>query len=151
MAALEPWKHILVAVDGSTHSRLALDAAASLALRANAELLILSVGSTAGLAPSLAWGMAVDFTDLQEEVDAAAMRVVSEASGRVTSAVKVTTRFRRGHPAAEILQQIEDGRHDLVVLGSRGRGVFGGLIGSVSHHVLHHSPVAVMVLHAPPE
>lgn len=148
---IEPWRRILVAVDGSVHSHLALDAAASLALRSNAELLVLSVSSTAGLSPAMAWGLAVDFTDLYEEVDLATLKILAAATTRVTSAVKITTQFRRGTPAHEILQQIEDGHHDLVVMGSRGRGVLGGLIGSVSHQVLHHSPVAVFVVHAPPE
>jgi len=140
-----------VAVDGSVHGHLALDAAASLALRSNAELLVLSVSSTAGLSPAMAWGLAVDFSDSYEAVDLATLKVLAAATSRVSSAVKVTTQFRRGSPAREILQQIEHGRHDLVVMGSRGRGVLGGLIGSVSHQVLHHSPVAVFVVHAPPE
>ena len=46
-----------------------------------------------------------------------------------------------------LLRQIEQGHHDLVVMGSRGRGAFrSALLGSVSHYVLHHSPVPVPIV-----
>jgi len=47
-----------------------------------------------------------------------------------------------------VIRRIEDGHHDLVVMGSRSRGaVRATLLGSVSHYVLHHSPVPVLIAH----
>jgi nucleotide-binding universal stress UspA family protein len=48
-----------------------------------------------------------------------------------------------------LIHQIEAGHHDLVAMGSRGRGaVRSALLGSVSHYVLNHSPVPVLIVHA---
>ena len=48
-----------------------------------------------------------------------------------------------------LIGQIADGAHDLVVMGSRGRGAIrSALLGSASHYVLHHSPVPVLIVHA---
>jgi nucleotide-binding universal stress UspA family protein len=47
-----------------------------------------------------------------------------------------------------LLKQVTGGSHDLVVMGSRGRGaVRSALLGSVSHYLLHHSPVPVLIVH----
>jgi len=45
---------------------------------------------------------------------------------------------------------VKRGADDLVIMGSRSRGdVKALLLGNVSHHVLHASPSAVLVVHAP--
>lgn len=59
--------------------------------------------------------------------------------------VDVSRRIVRDRPAAALVD--ESGRAQLVVVGSRGRGGFRGLLlGSVSQALLHHArcPVAVV-------
>ena len=81
-------------------------------------------------------------TDLDKRLRAAADRVPDDLS--------LTTRLLDGDPARELLRAAREGDHDLIVMGSRGRGrVTAALLGSVSNRVMHDSPVPVMIVHSP--
>jgi nucleotide-binding universal stress UspA family protein len=59
--------------------------------------------------------------------------------------VEVHKQVVRGHPVEVILE--ESAGAELLVLGSRGRGGFAGLLlGSVSQGVLHRTPCPVAVV-----
>ena len=57
----------------------------------------------------------------------------------------VTAKVVRGHPAKVLLN--ETSKHDLLVVGSRGRGAFEEWVfGSVSDHCVRHAPCTVVVV-----
>ena len=57
----------------------------------------------------------------------------------------VTCRVFDGHPAEALMTAAADA--DLLVVGSRGRGGFGGaLLGSVGQYLTHHSPCPVVIM-----
>ncbi len=142
--------NILVAVDGSAHADRALDAALDLARALNSRLTLISVASRtswrfmagpyAGLLPT------------QDDADKEAQATLREAAARLDDGMPVTTIVGQGAAAAAIIKHAADGGHDLIVMGSRGRGgAAAALLGSVSHSVLNHSHVPVLIVHADDE
>ena len=78
--------------------------------------------------------------------------ILRGAVERVPDCVSVSTVLSSEPVRLALIHQIKNGHHDLVVMGSRGRGALrSALLGSVSHYVLHHSPVPVLIVHAEPE
>ena len=138
------YRNILVALDASEIAAQALAEAAELALALNSRLTIISVAPDL---PSAAYRAGIDVKALEAEVLAEVEALMREAVDSLPEGLPVTTVVRRGNPGAEIVGQIERGDHDLVVMGSRGRGrVTSSLFGSVAAHVHFHSRVAMLVL-----
>ena len=138
------YRNILVALDSSEIAARALAEAAELALALNARLTIVSVAPDL---PSAAYRAGIDIKALEAEVQAEVDALLRQAVDSLPEGLPVTTVLRRGNPGAEIVGQIERGDHDLVVMGSRGRGrVTSSLFGSVAAHVHFHSRVAMLVL-----
>ncbi|WP_328325668.1 universal stress protein [Kribbella sp. NBC_00382] len=119
--------HVMVGYDGSPASSLALDFGLDYARRHGLHVRVVATR------PLYREDGQVDHHDLEAEVR-------GRPDGTELELVEVT-----GHPAEQLLRLSADAR--LIVLGSRGRGGFAGmLIGSVSQTVLHHAlcPVAVI-------
>ena len=77
------------------------------------------------------------------------MRAAADAAPQDIS---ITTRVRMGHAGEQIVAEAEEGGHDLVVLGSRGRGRLAStLLGSVGGDVHFHLHVPLLVVHPAPE
>jgi len=143
------FRNVLVAYDGSAHAEKALREGIDIAAAGHGRLTVL----TALCAPSR-WVAATPETmaaarvlsaELEEQGDA----LLHHAVSLVPDDVPVTTVLTREPIRRAVLAQAERGGHDLIVLGSRGRGALrSALLGSVSHHVLHHSPVPVLIVHA---
>jgi nucleotide-binding universal stress UspA family protein len=144
-------RRLLVAFDGSQHAGSALDEAIGLARATRGRLTILTVIPDQGGAWAIGtpYWTPVDFERVGDEVARAHARMLASVVDRVPADVPVTTILRRGAPGAEILEEARRGTHDLVVMGSRGRGELQSwLLGSVSHEVLQGAPVPVLVVHA---
>lgn len=139
---------ILVAVDGSAHSKQALEIARDMAPRYGARLHIVHVPQNAGPAKTLALGAAaVTPTPSQEEVEAAGRPVV-EAAKQVLEGggcEAIETEVLAGDPAQSIVQVAERIHADLIIMGRRGLSDFSGLmVGSTSHKVGHLAPCACL-------
>ncbi|MGC5166749.1 universal stress protein [Luteimicrobium sp. DT211] len=145
---LPPVRHperIIAGVDGSPTSEAALRHAADLARLWGCELVAVAGVPIASGAGVLAW--------LPASVDHE--QVLADAAANLDLVVQ---RLVESRPGLEVRQIVLDGTGaellvefsqaaDLIVVGSRGRGGFSGmLLGSTSQAVLHHAQCPVMVV-----
>jgi nucleotide-binding universal stress UspA family protein len=142
------FRSVLVAFDGSPDADRALDHAIDIAGCANATLTIFSAVPAP---PSLAYATpgAGALADLGEKAHEETETIVRAALERVPDSVGARTVVKDAPERPALIEQIESGGHDLVVMGSRGRGaVRSALLGSVSQHVLHHTRIPVLIVRA---
>jgi nucleotide-binding universal stress UspA family protein len=95
---------------------------------------------------------ALPLSEIDEGARSCAEAALRRARDRVPDDVPVTTILTETPIRPALIEAIERGHHDLIVMGSRGRGaVSATLLGSVSHYVLNHSPIPALIVHADTE
>jgi nucleotide-binding universal stress UspA family protein len=145
---------ILVGVDGSVQADSATDAAASLAKRCGASLVILHVVETI---PSGSLRQELDDylsqrrgILTQDEIHEAFGRDIVEAAerrARQMGVEELETVVAVGSAAAQIVDVAHARGIDLIVLGRRGRSTMTELLsGSVSRKVIHISKIPVLTV-----
>src|SRR5256886_15162586 len=138
----EMFKSILVAWDGSEHAKRALAEAVDLARTQDGRLTLLTVA-----APLHVWPGYVPPISEADLVDAAE-QTLAEGEALVPEGIPVSGRTAAGHPGTELLKRAAAADHDLIVMGSRGRGaVRSAVLGSTSHFVLNQATVPVLIIH----
>jgi nucleotide-binding universal stress UspA family protein len=138
---------IVVGIDGSGHSRRALEWGIREAALRQVPLTVVTVHQTM----TGYWGGAVSYPEdlpLAERARQAARKETDEALQRLGGSIpQVTVQAASGIPAEELLSAAKDA--DLVVVGSRGAGGFARLLlGSVSSQVAHHAHCPVVIIPA---
>ena len=136
-------RRIVVGIDDSDHARQALQHAFDEARRRDARV---DVVHTYQL--PVAWGppdYLAPSASSHDEVEQLANHVVDRMLGTPPSDLRVERIVTYGSPAQTLLRVAEGA--DLLVVGSRGRGGFRGLLlGSTSHQVISHAPCPVLVV-----
>jgi nucleotide-binding universal stress UspA family protein len=140
-----PVRRIVVGVDGSPSAAGALHHAVRHAQTWDAELVAVAgvpVGSGAGL---LAWlPAAIDHEQVLADVAAGLDAIVDPVEAEHPGLT--IRRIVLDGTGAELLTEFSSAS-DLLIVGSRGRGGFAGLLlGSTSQAVLHHSDCPVLVV-----
>ena len=148
-------KKILVAYDGSPHSKKALNWAIDLSLMSAAEVVVVKVFegnelyamAEAGVASLLALfdAMRREKQKLMDELHQRLMDEVSEVAQK--RGVKLAGEILQGNIAGEIISYAEKNKFDLIIAGTKGQGVLENLLmGSVSRNLVSLSHVPVMVV-----
>jgi nucleotide-binding universal stress UspA family protein len=142
-------RRVLVPIDGSELSLKAADAAASLAARFGASLVLLTVMEPPEAMSAYVSGQALE--EVRSGLGRAAEAMLAQAAERVRAQYPgAGTRLVWGSPAAAIAEEAEKG-YDLVVMGSRGLGlapVDRHLLGSVAERVLRRTRCPVLIIPA---
>ena len=134
--------NILVAIDGSPSAGRALEHAVDVARAMNSKLTLITVAPPVSSYVTLA-GISSD--TMLKELDKWAADTLAKAASVVPDNVTAHRVQRRGHAGPEILEELKQGRYDLVVLGSRGRGrALEGVAGSVNGYLHFHSHVPLL-------
>jgi nucleotide-binding universal stress UspA family protein len=136
---------ILVAFDGSPDADEALSQAIDLAESEHGRITVVTAASAL---PAVAYYGSAAGVALQG-AESEAERVLASARERVPDDLLDAAVLVDQPVGQAIVAKVSEGNHDLVVMGSRGRGALrSALLGSVSTSVLHHSPAPVLIVHA---
>ncbi|KZE73380.1 universal stress protein [Paenibacillus elgii] len=140
-----PFQKVLVAFDGSELSVKALQKAVAITQEDSAELIVIHVYQS----PVLAYGSAFVTVpaNLDQDYEEFARSVLKEAEEVTAGVSGVKHVLQQGQPAVTILEYAEENGVDLIIMGSRGlSGIREFVLGSVSHNVVQHSKVPVLVI-----
>jgi nucleotide-binding universal stress UspA family protein len=141
---------VVVGVDGTPVGEAAIAFAFAEASARGADLVAVHAWTDLLLETAFAAGAAaLDFTPLEQEAEALLGERLAGWQEKYPE-VRVTRQVSRERASRALLRCAEDAA--LVVVGSRGRGGFRGLLlGSTSQHLLHHAPCPVAVVRTTPE
>ncbi|WP_339652639.1 universal stress protein [uncultured Maribacter sp.] len=144
---------IVLAIDGSDFSKIAIDELAAMPLPSGTEVQILSVFESPVLATSGAVSMGGGLGNYYEDALSRAKKSTEEIVDRAVQVLKeknprlsITTAVVTGWPKNAILEEAEAFNADLIVVGSQGHGAVSRfLLGSVSQSVAMHAHCSVMI------
>ncbi|MFD8427773.1 universal stress protein [Streptomyces coelicoflavus] len=136
---------VLAGIDDTSESWLAVDWAAAETQRRGAALRLVHALGTA-----VEIGYDETGTGLTEQVFEAATKLLGDAQTRVATAypgLRTDTALVHDHPAEALLDSAKGADADMIVLGTRGRGGFAGLLlGSVSLKVAAHAEQPTVIV-----
>ena len=139
---------ILIGVDGSPHSKAALDYVKTMTWPKGTQVVVLSVSIpmvayTVVDAAGLTW-----MQTAEEEMSTQAQELTARVEQELRDAGFATeARVVKGDPREALVDAARTLHADLVVVGSHGRtGLAKLVLGSVANHVVTHAPCSVLVV-----
>lgn len=144
------FRKMLVPVDGSPHSKRAVEAAVDLAKRLEASVYLLHVIRTLSLPVEIMEMIASgEVTESRMEILQNSAQIILDNARRSFEEggfTEVTADYVIGDPASKILEYAEENGLDLIVIGHRGLGPNSGLLGGVSRKLLNMTTISCLVV-----
>ena len=143
---------ILLAIDGSSYSDVAVAEVANKPFPPNTEVRIISVAELPLLPVVDAWAPTDNYFQVMEKfAEEQAQRIVKKAADELRDhqgdKLRITTAVIPGHPRYVITDEAEVWGADLIVVGSHGyRGLTRLWLGSVSQTVASHAKCSVEIV-----
>jgi nucleotide-binding universal stress UspA family protein len=142
---MSTWRTVLVGVDGSPSSRVALTWAAAEAAEHQADLVVVNVWEHTLPPPTGSVSVSERYVpDPSQRTAEDLVQEIKEVLGE-DPPVQVQPKVKQGNPAQVLIELSAEA--DLLVVGTRGHGGFRGLVlGSVSQHVAAYAKCSVAVV-----
>ncbi|KAI9203835.1 uncharacterized protein BJ171DRAFT_562171 [Polychytrium aggregatum] len=151
----QPKRIIAIAIDNSNHSAYAFDwALENVVDVARDQVVLLNVRPFPGASRPTAFSY-MDFSDRIDEIEEAnkleSHSLLKQFGGQLLKRnISCRAIALRGDPRDEIIVKLEEIKADMIIMGSRGMGALKrAFMGSVSDHLVHHAPCAVVVTRTP--
>ena len=136
---------IVVGTDFSDSSAAALQHAANLAERLQAELHVVHIAKANMMATDLGLDVPQEFEESQQ-----ANQRLKRLRTMLSSNLEVHLHLRIGHPVHELLALVREIHPEMVIVGNHGRGAVMRVIhGSISTELMRICPVPLLIVPAP--
>jgi nucleotide-binding universal stress UspA family protein len=146
------FKHILIPVDFSACSTVAVRIGSEMAARFQSSVTLLHVHEL------LPYGLPSEYEvytpELRQRVMAEIDKSLQATKRRAESAgaPEADTKMVEGYPSVDIAEVAAKGGYDLIVMGTHGRrGIKHALLGSVAERVVRTAPCPVLTIRLPEE
>lgn len=138
------FKNILVPVDGSEMSLKGVQEAADMAAKMDAKVTLFHVVAPL---PASVRSM-INERELLSELMKEGQKILEEAKNIFSAQnQEVEMEMVLGDYAQEILEKAKRNKHDLIIMGSKGKGAIEGFImGSVTKRVTRYAPCSVLIV-----
>ena len=151
---MKMFNKILVPLDGSEHSKMALETAINVAKKFGGKITLINVYSTSFISSLSMYNEESEVVTAQE-ISRVAEAIRETRAGILAQGKKtveaedlpVTTLLKEGHVVQEIVKTAREGRFDLLVVGAKGVSKIKEMVlGSVTEKVVRNAPCTIMVV-----
>ena len=144
------YKNIIVPIDGSDHSKNALEHAIAIAKEEHTTITLVYIANIVSVISSfdqIPSGSGYVTEQVAKDMEETGKAVLEEFVISVPQEIKVRSVFEVGSPGPAILSVAKRLDGDLIVMGSRGLGPIKGLfMGSVSSYIVSNCTCPVLIV-----